>query len=236
MDATISNFFDKNPGSEYAREYEYSHGPRLTAMVNHFGFDKLRDQKIADIGGGLGFLGKRLDPSNDYWVIDGADSSSDQRVSKGHYIKADLDHDNFGTNSLVEYQGFGSWSAGPGTNTFDIAFFLETLEHCGNPYHALVEIKKLVKIGGMIVISIPTETVTHNSPYPSLLWPVSNFQMFLAQLALPVRDFWHYQPASVGWPAYHFVCENRPHSEKVMLFPKHEEKFVDCTILQATNL
>lgn len=223
INPTVSNFFDKNPESNYLQEYENSHGPRLDALVDHF---KLRDfsGKAVDVGGGLGFLGKRL-PKAEYVVVDGADITDDQKLCKGDWIKADLDHDHFGYD-------VSSWLY----RHFDMAFFLESCEHLGNPHHALVEIKKLVKRNGYILISIPTETVTHNSPYPSLLWPIANFQLFLSQMALPVIEFWEYQPKTVGWPAYHFLCRNADWREKVLLFPKTEEKFVNCTPLEATNL
>lgn len=222
--STVRDFYTKNPGSGYATEYEASHGPRLDALVAHYGFDKLKSQKILDVGGGLGFLGKRLDPSNDYWVMDGAEISPDQQLCRGSWLKADLDHDPFGLSS-----------SGP----FDAAFCLETLEHIGNPHHALVEIKKLVKPNGLICLSIPTETVWHNAPYPTLLWPENpNFRLFLQQMALPIIEFWHYKPASVGWPAYHYLCRNAAWTEnpRRFLFPKDEAKFLGATPLEATNL
>ena len=94
----------------------------------------------------------------------------------------------------------------------------------------------MVKIGAPIYLSIPTETVTHNTPYASLLWPRQNWETFLLQMALPFDDFFVYQPANRGWPAYCYRCLNRPWREKRLVFPKQEEKFLDCTPLEATNL
>ena len=239
IDPTVSDFFVKdNPG--YLAEYDHSHGPRLDALVARYGLDKLRGQRILDVGGGLGFLGKRLDPSNDYWVIDGAEIPEGKQLCEGHWIKQDLDHDHFATPGGMEHAGcciYRNWSIE--LPTFDIAFCLETLEHIGNPHHALVEIKKLVKPDGTIYLSIPTETVTHNSPYPTLLWPENpNFRLFLQQMALPITDFYHYTPATVGWPAYTYRCRNAAWTEnpRRLLFPKDEAKFLGATPLQATNL
>ncbi len=83
---------------------------------------------------------------------------------------------------------------------------------------------------------MPPHSVTHNVPYPGLLWPDSSFRQFLGQMALPVAEQWEYVPQSVGWPATHYICPNRPYSEKTLMFPKQEAKFIDCTPLQATNL
>lgn len=227
MDKTVTDFFTKNPESNYMAQYEYSHGPRLDALIEHFKFKNLKNQRVVDIGGGLGFLGKRLDSSNDYWVIDGANIRPNQRLCNGGWAQRDIDKDQFSYALIGD-----SYDKTP----FDIAFFLETLEHIGNPHHALVEIKKLVKIDGLILISIPTETVWHNAPYPSLLWPRQNFEQFLGQMALPIIEFWEYQPKSIGWPAYHYLCRNAPWTESKMLFHKDEPKFRGVTPLQATNL
>ncbi len=230
MNPTVSNFFDKNPGTQYAEQYEYSHGPRLDALVARYGLKDLTG-RVVDVGGGLGFLGKRL-PSAEYWVVDGAKIEPEDRLTSGSWIQVDLDHDDFSSRGHQINKG----SFRGGLETFDVAFCLETLEHLSSPYHCLEQIKKLVKPDGLIYISIPPPSVWHNTIYPGLLWPKENFLQFLGQMALPVIDQWDYQPASVGWPAWTFVCRNRPWSEKVLAFAKSEEKFVNCTPLEATNL
>lgn len=184
-------------------------------------------------------MGELLDPLTEYWVIDGAVSSPDQWVSKGHFCRVDLDHEAFGSEygpALTEILTDHTAQFHSQKPQFDAAFCLETLEHLSNPYHCLSQIKKIVKIGGDIFLSVPTESVTHNVVYPGLLWPPQNFRIFLEQLALPVVDFYIYQPKDRGWPAYQYRCVNRPWSEKRLLFPKTEQKFVDCTALEATNL
>lgn len=242
IDVTVSNFFSKNPESSYMENYETSHGPRLDALSTRYDLKSLKGH-VADVGGGMGFLGKRLGPDADYWVIDGADIPGANcrgplghvSLSKGVYVKQDIDRDYFSNldwydtdtkerlnMSLVGY--------------FDIAFCLETLEHLSNPYHCLEQIKKIVKPGGTVVLSIPPPSVWHNTIYPGLLWPKESFLQFLGQMALPVVNQWDYQPASIGWPAWTFVCRNDPWSAKRLVFPKDEAKFIDCTLLQATNL
>jgi SAM-dependent methyltransferase len=227
IDTTVTDFFTKNAESDYLNEYDRSHGPRLDDLVEQLKtlvavWDGAR---VLDVGGGLGFLGKRLSPTFSYWVVDGADIAPDQRLCPGRWFQRDLDHEAWG-NDIANAAG----------DKFDIAFCLETLEHIGNPHFALEQIKAATKIGAPIVISVPPYSVTHNCPYPALLWPEANFVQFLGQMALPVVKQWEYKPKTVGWPATHYLCVNRPYSEKTLLFPKHESKFRDCTALQATNL
>lgn len=229
IDKTVTDFYAKNSGSQYAEIYETSHGPRLDALVARYSLKDLRG-RVLDVGGGLGFLGKRLHESVDYWVIDGAEVPVEQRLCKGGWAQRDIDHDQF---------SYALTSDSYDKTPFDTAFFLETLEHIGNPHHALVEIKKLVKPDGDIFISIPTETVTHNSPYPTLLWPENpNFRLFLQQMALPILDAWTYTPATVGWPAYTYRCRNAAWTEnpRRLLFVKDELKFLGANPVEATNL
>lgn len=224
MDDIVSAFYTKHPG--YLEAYDRDHGPRLDSLVAHWDLKRrLAGQRVLDVGGGLGFLGKRLEGLADYHAIDGAEVLPNQRVCEGTFHCFDLDHDMFGSYRDTILGG-----------AFDAAFCLETLEHIGNPHHALVQIKQLVKPGGHVIISLPTEEVWHNVPYPGLMWPRQNWEQFLGQMALPIAAFWHYPKPAWGWPAYHWWCENRPWSEKRLLFPKAEEKFRNCTPLEATNL
>lgn len=231
MDDSVTGFFTKNAADGYAAQYEIDHGPRLDAMLDRWNLrEQLRGKRVLDVGGGLGFLGKRL-TDVDYFVLDGANTLPDQRLCKGSFCNADLDHDEFSwlTNCDPVHNG---WGGGAMRGQFDVAFCLETLEHLTNPYHCLAEMKKLVKPGGHIYISIPHANVTHNYIYPALMVDPNNFAQFLGQLALPVRDYWLWDR---GWNAHHFKCENRPYSEKTMLYPKAEAKFVNATPIEMVN-
>lgn len=247
MNNTVKDFYTK-PTEGYIDNYEKDHGPRLDAVIEHYEFKNLKNSRILDVGGGLGFLGKRLDSTNEYWVIDGSDVEHKQRLCKGRWIKADIDHKEFGSDDVIEVvefkkvYGFNEYSGlyhlvkKDDFGKFDACFLLETIEHCGNPHHVIDQIKKLVKIDGTIIVSIPDESVWHNTPYPGLLWPPENFAQFLGQMALTIVDFWHYKPKIRGWPAYHFKCINRPYRDKVMLYPKQEAKFLDANPVEMTNL
>ncbi len=222
IDQTVEEFYKKNAEQGYGEDYDRQHGQRLSSLVQHFKINEWTNKRILDIGGGLGFLGRRIDTSNKYWVLDGAEIPTEKRLCGGEWNKVDLDHDEFSNLKNNE------WA--------DATFFLETLEHIGNPHHAIVQIKKLTKQNGDIFISIPPYSVTHNTPYPGLLWPRQNFEVFLAQMALPIIEFWDYVPQNTGWPAHTYHCRNARWIESNMLFHKEEAKFCGVTPLQATNL
>ena len=222
---SVEQFYTKN-GDAYVRQYRIDHSPRIQEMISRYDLKKgLAGKRLADIGGGLGFAGELLDESTEYWVIDGANIDPAIRVSKGNWFKADLDYDKFSESRDTVMGGL-----------FDAAFCLEVIEHCSSVHNLLVEIKKIVKPNGDIFISIPTEQVTHNAPYPSLLWPVQNFAQFLGQMALPIEDFYVYKPVSCGWPAYQFKCRNAGWEEKKLLFPKDEAKFLPLNSVECTNI
>jgi 2-polyprenyl-3-methyl-5-hydroxy-6-metoxy-1,4-benzoquinol methylase len=196
-------------------------------MIERYGLkESLKGKRLVDIGGGLGFAGELLDSSTEYSVIDGAFVPERQRLCAGNWLKWDLDYDKFG--SFYRDTALGE--------PFDAAFFLETIEHLTSPYHCVAEIKQIVKPNGDIFISTPTETVTHNTPYPSLFWPPQNFAQWLGQMALPIIDAYVYQPKVRGWPAYQYRCRNADWSEARMMFPKEEEKFRGKTPQEYANL
>ncbi len=229
MNDTVHTFYDKD---SYQEPYDSQHGARLDELVQHCGLKaRLAGKRVVDVGGGLGFLGKRLAPSTDYWVIDGAKIEEKDRLCKGRWTSADLDHSSFSSHYSTEVDG-----SLPRPGEFDAAFCLETLEHLSNPYHCLEQIKRLVKEGGEIYLSVPTETVWHNVVYPSLLWPKGNFDQWLGQMALDIQESWTYVPQGRGWPAYTWRCINRGWEAKRMAFPKTEEKFRLATPLEMTNL
>jgi 2-polyprenyl-3-methyl-5-hydroxy-6-metoxy-1,4-benzoquinol methylase len=231
MDESVKNFFTKNADQAYIDQYDKDHGPRLDAMIQRFGLQNVKNSAVVDVGGGLGFLGKRLDLSNNYWVIDGAYVPIDKRLCNGMYVERDLDYQKFSEltpivvkHNMLQYEDYPK---------FDFAFCLETLEHLTNPYNCLAEIKKLVKENGEIFISIPHANVTHNYIYPALMLNPQWFQQFLDQMALPTIEYWLWDK---GWNAHHWRLRNAPWSESKMLYYKEEQKFRGKTPVEAVNI
>jgi len=220
MNSSIETFYNnKDKDINYVQNYNIEHGPRLDAIIKTFNLKELKNQKIIDVGGGCGFLGQRLDSSNEYIVFDGSNISENDKQCKMYLIKYDLDYEHFGTESNIK--------------NVDIGFCLEVLEHLSNPYHCLVEMKKMVKPNGDIYLSIPDVSVTHNTLYPGLIYPVQNFAQFLEQMALPIQDYFLFDK---GWKTHIFKCKNASWENSKMLFPKQESKFFGKTPLEYTNL
>ncbi|MGD2279475.1 MAG: class I SAM-dependent methyltransferase [Candidatus Omnitrophota bacterium] len=63
-------------------------------------------------------------------------------------------------------------------DTFDIVLCLETLEHLENPYHCILETKRVLKEGGTFIVSIPNSKILHPYIYPGL-FEFRNFKHFL---------------------------------------------------------
>ena len=195
--------FYQTYGHSY-EEYEKSHKQRFDFLREDLKLNDLKNQKIADIGCGLGFIYNRLttDIQNNYFGYDGANFSN----PPFNYKQVDLD--NF---SIPEKHGF-----------FDSAFCFETIEHLTNPYNCFLEIKNILKKDGILFLSIPNVRTEHNTIYPGLLYPVSNFIYFLDQVAFEiinhrVHDKAFYQEV--------FILKNKDWNYSNMLWRKTEEKF-----------
>jgi ubiquinone/menaquinone biosynthesis C-methylase UbiE len=63
---------------------------------------------------------------------------------------------------------------------FDVVFCLEVFEHLQNPYFALMEIQRVLKPGGKLVLSVPNYRGGHLMIYPGLI-TIKHFKNFLKQ-------------------------------------------------------
>jgi len=50
-------------------------------------------------------------------------------------------------------------------NTFDVIMCIEVFEHLPNPIDALVELNRVLKVGGKLILTAPFASLTHYSPY-----------------------------------------------------------------------
>lgn len=232
MNNTISEFYiskDKDP--DYIKNYDIEHGPRLDAIIKRFNLKELKNQSILDIGGGMGFLEKRLDESNKFIIIDGAELPHDKKLAQFIQVVSDV-------NLPFENHLYAAYKYSIGTKSefnypFDLSFCFEVIEHLENPYKCLLEMKATTKLNGDIYLSVPDTSVTHNTIYPGLIYPVQNFIQFLEQMALPILDYFLFDK---GWKTHIFKCVNASWENSKMLFPKQESKFFGKTPLEYTNL
>jgi len=115
--------------------------------------------------GGEGGLIISLKDNNEVIGADVSDSAIKNCQKFGlNVIKANLDKDN------LHFQN----------DYFDIIFAFEVFEHFSNPQQAIEEIHRILKPGGILLISIPN-TLTYHWPrlfYPSL-FEKNNFKEFL---------------------------------------------------------
>jgi len=108
--------------------------------------------KVLDIGGGLGLfsLNFKLNfPKSDVFIFDYSQHEGIKEILTKNphlrikdYIQADIQ----------EETPFDS-------NSFDLIFALDILEHVENPSIAIDEILRILKVDGLLFISVPTESI-----------------------------------------------------------------------------
>jgi 2-polyprenyl-3-methyl-5-hydroxy-6-metoxy-1,4-benzoquinol methylase len=179
MDNSVKHFYHKENNPEYYKKYAMEHAPRFDFLEQIFHFSKINFKAVADFGCGAGILLNRLNDSNIKYGFDGADLTN--IPIKFHFYCVDFE--NPFINRLRSHNEFLI------NNPYsDISFCFETLEHIGNPYNLLCEIKNMTKVRGDIYISIPDVRMTHIVPYPALIYPHQNFEQFLEQMACPIQE------------------------------------------------
>ncbi len=135
-------------------------------ILDKFFPEGIVNKKILEIGvGGEGGLIRNLKNNNHVEGIDISDSAILNCRKFGLTLqKANLDIDSLPYN--------------PGS--FDIIFAFEVFEHFANPQHAIEELRKVLKSGGVLIVSIPTPLTYH---WPRLFYPslfeFDNFKEFL---------------------------------------------------------
>lgn len=224
MDKSVENFYTKNADQNYAQNYDRDHGKRLDFVIKEFALDKIKSQKIIDFGCGLGNYFKRMDSSNKFFGLDGAIIPKEMKLCEFESLSTDL-NTKF-SDDVVDLTPHGFHS-------FDLGICSETLEHLTDPYTCLDQIKKLVKFGSPVIITIPSPDCWHNYIYPALMYTRQAFEQFLEQMALQVVE---YKEFTAGWQCHCWKVINKPYCFKKMLFEKSEEKFLHASPLWMVNL
>jgi SAM-dependent methyltransferase len=217
MNSSVENFYLKNQLSNYENNYDIEHGPRIDWIIDRFNLKNIENQRIVDIGCGMGNFFKRLKNNNFFVGIDGA--FINKKLCDFLLLKLDLDYpfaDLFNNEEK-----------------FDFLIASEVIEHVSGLDNLMVEMKKLLKPNAKALFTIPHVSITHPTIYPGIFYPESNFKIFIEQYGWIVEEQ-DYCP--IGCRSVCFLCKNAPLAESKPMFPKHEEKFYGKTPREYTNL
>lgn len=214
LSSSVQNFYQKENDLDYSNLYNSQHRPRFDFLFSAFELGNVRGLTVADFGGGMSELLTRLNTENEKHCFEGATLQTHNLPFTYH--QCDL-------NYPIDFK----------ERYFDLSMITEVLEHLASPYTAMEEIKKLTKIGGRVLITIPHVRMLHNSPNFPLFYPETNFEDWLDQMALPRLKKVLFDG---DWPSWCYLCENRPWSEKKLAFPKDDIKFINATPLEVTNI
>lgn len=207
----VASFYTKNPGTNYADDYVTSHSPRCKWMVERFGLDKLRDQRILGIGEGVGMNLQYLDQSNWMVSLDGAVIDPARKLCPFLNLRADFNRPDFGM--LFDNEP-----------PFDHLIAAEVVEHVSFVDNLMKQMKRLLKVNGTAYITIPHDSVTHPVSMPGLFFPEDRFAEYIQQWAFIIEDF---DIRKEGWPVCAFKVRNAPIQEARPRYYKAEAKFIN---------
>ncbi len=148
-------------------------------------FQQTRGKKILEIGCGEGTLLQLVREGNEVQGVDISQTGVERCRQKGiPCIHADA------SNEPLPFPN----------DTFDVAITLETIEHVENPHRMIWEIKRLLKPGGILLISVPGEKGCHPFIYPGL-FTRKHFTQFLRLNGLDILDIhgWGQAPLLSHW-------------------------------------
>lgn len=218
-DSIVSSFYDKNATQGYGGDYDRQHATRIDWVIHEFGLDKLRNQRILDVGCGRGNFFKRLDHSNTFVGLDGAKIGHEGKLCPFLSLRVDLSKP---FAYLLDNEP-----------PFDWLICSETIEHVSHIDNLMLEMKKVLKPNGKAVFTIPDVSVTHPVAFPGLFYPHQNFALFIEQYAWLIEK---HATFTNGWVTQCFLVRNAPMVEQRPLFPKAEKKFWGQDPISWTNL
>lgn len=152
-------------------------------IMEKFGLDKFSGKKILEVGvGGEGGLIVLLQQFNEVIGVDVSDAALRNCERFGlNALKANLDRERLPFDN----------------GHFDCVIAFEVFEHFSNPQFAIEELRRVLKDGGMLLLSTPSPYIYH---WPRLFYPelfnVPAFTDFLMVNSFSVEkvDNWFVQP------------------------------------------
>lgn len=217
MNSSVDNFYLKNQESSYQDNYDLEHEPRINWIIEKFNLDKIKNNRIVDIGCGMGNYFKRMNEDNFFVGIDGAKIK--QKLCDFLLLKLDLDYP---FASVLENE-----------EKFDFLIASEVLEHVSGLDNLMLEMKKLLKTNSKALFTIPHISTTHPTIYPGIFYPESNFKIFIEQYGWIVEQE---EFCPIGCKSVCFLCRNAALIEAKPMFLKNEPKFLGKSPREYTNL
>jgi len=157
--------------------YEKSDGLLTDRMM--IAVNEIRDgDKVLEVGVGWGKLAKNLAKHKKVSLF-AADASESALAKIKDYVVQSQTIDI--SSEKLKFQD----------DQFDTVICLEVFEHLQNPYHALLEIQRVLKPKGKLIISVPNYLGGHLMIYPGLITK-KFFRSFLKQNGFKIRKliFW----------------------------------------------
>lgn len=149
MEKTNITVDDSNP--HFAGKY-FEEIDEISESENYFipvlkevsEFMNYRDSKILDVGCGTGIFMKPIIDAGctNCYGVDGHTEFAGRAIARGYKEVKHVDDLN---HSALSYED----------NSFDLVVCKDVFEHLLNPPHALMEIKRVLKPGGMLLLHVP---------------------------------------------------------------------------------
>lgn len=216
----VEGFYDKLSSQGYSEDYDRQHATRIQWVIDQFKLNDLSNQRILDVGCGKGNFFSRMNShaGNTFVGLDGAKLGPQGKLTDFLSIRVDLS------------QPFAHLF--DNEERFDLIICSETLEHVAGIDNVLLEMKKLLKVNGHAIFTIPDVLVTHPVAFPGLFYPHQNFVIFIEQYAWLVEEQAYFD---AGWQTRAFKVRNAPMREQKVIFPK-DQKFWGQDPIAWTNL
>ncbi len=117
-------------------------------------------------------------------VLDVGSGNASYRIAENNYLVR-LDYPETGKNYLSREDVQADARALPfNTDSIDIVFLLEVLEHIPDTEQVLADVQRILKPGGILYISVPFIYPAHDLPYDYFRFSVGGLQYLLQKYGL----------------------------------------------------
>ena len=199
----IKTYYSRE-GTADLSTYEKDHQPRLDNLISDLKLNEIMESKVCDFGAGGGYILKKMHSSNQVIAVDGF-QIKDELIREQYNLDIPYADDFLSKHGQI-----------------DAAFSFEMFEHLSNPYNFIIELKKVLKEGGLLYFSVPHSLTQHNTFYPGLIYPVQNLIEFFNQMAFSVQQI---KIHNARFVQNVLILKNKPWSSVRMKWPKQGKAF-----------